>query len=84
MDDGNNTNPEKVAEDDFLAMAFIECADPVRYKTLLSILRNNSFTGEDHYPKTLTDSFISYTYHPLGWRWKAARKKCTFNPGKRY
>ena len=29
-DDGNNTNPEKVVEDKFLAMDFIGCSDPVR------------------------------------------------------
>ena len=52
MDDGNNTNPVKVAEEKFLDMALLECGDPVRYKTLW----DNSLTGADHYPKTLADS----------------------------
>ena len=38
-------------------MAFLECADLVRYKTLCYSIRNNSLTGEYHYPKTLADSF---------------------------
>ena len=33
-DDGSNTNPGKLAGDIFLAMDFLACAEPVRYKTL--------------------------------------------------
>ena len=64
-DDGNNTNPLKMAEDKFLAMAFLECADPVRYKTLWYSLLNNSLTSAYHYPKTLTYSFnLLNNYRP--------------------
>ena len=51
--DGKNTNPEKVAEEKFLAIAPLECANLVRYKTLWSSLRSNYLTGADHYQKTL-------------------------------
>lgn len=56
-DNGNTTNPEKVAEDKFLAIAFLVCSDPLIYKNLWYSLRNNSLTGVDNYPNTLTDSF---------------------------
>ena len=38
-------------------MAFLECADYVRYKTLWHSLMNNPLIGADDYPKKFTDSF---------------------------
>ena len=48
MDDGNTNNPEKVAEEMFLAMYLLECDDPSRYNTLWSSIRNNSLVGAYH------------------------------------
>ena len=46
-------------------MAFLECADPVRYNTLWSNLKNNSLTGAYNHPRTLTDSFnLLRNYRP--------------------
>ena len=45
-----------MTEDKVLAMSFLECDDPVRYKTLWYSLREKSLTGADYYPKTLTGS----------------------------
>ena len=56
-DYSNNTNPEKVAKDKFLAMYFLECDEPVRYNTLWSSIINNYLTGADHYPRIMTISF---------------------------
>ena len=47
-DYGNNTNLEKLVEDKFLAMDFLECADPVRYKTLWFSLRKKSLITQRH------------------------------------
>ena len=47
-DDGNTNNPEKVVEDKFLAMAFLEYSEPEKYNTLWYSLRNNFLTGADH------------------------------------
>ena len=57
---------KEVAEETFLTMAFLECTVPARYNTLWSILRNNSLTGKNHYPRTLTDLFnLLSHYRPL-------------------
>ena len=65
--DGNTANPEKVAEDKFLAMAFLECANHVRLKTLWYSLRKNHLTGQiitqRHLLIHTTSSVI--TYHQL-------------------
>ena len=48
-DDGNNTNPDKIVKDICLAMAFLECANPVRYNTLWYSLIQNSLTSAYNY-----------------------------------
>ena len=39
--DGKTTNQEKVVKDKFSAIAFLEYADPIKYKTLWYMLRSN-------------------------------------------
>ena len=46
--DENTTNPDKIMEDNVLAMDFLEFAGPGRYKTPWSISRNNFLTGADN------------------------------------
>ena len=59
---GSTNNPEK-----FLAMDFLEYADPVRYKTLWSSIITNPLTGTYHYPKTLNYPFnlLSHYRQPV-------------------
>ena len=46
-----------MAEGKYLAIYFLECNDPGRYKTLWYSLRENYLTGIYNYPKILTESF---------------------------
>jgi len=52
----NPTNSEKIVQQKFLAMAFVECADTNRFKGIWKELKNGLTLETDNYPKTLASA----------------------------
>ena len=64
--DRNKTDPDKLAEDSFLAIAFLENADSARFSGLSRELRNIMLLGQDNYPVHLTAAYdLLCNYRPV-------------------
>ena len=64
--DRNKTDPDKLAEDSFLAIAFLENADSARFNGLSRELRNSMLLGQDNYPVHLTAAYdLLCNYRPV-------------------
>ena len=64
-----NPDPEQLAEDSFLAIAFLENADSARFNGLWRDLRNSMLLGQDNYPVHLTSAYdllCNYKPTPTG------------------
>jgi Zinc knuckle len=72
-----NDRDKEMAQDEFLAIAFLNGADRNRYGKLLDRLQNDYLQGQDGYPKTLTGA-----YHLLtNWKAESQQNDTNINDG---